>query len=761
MKGQTTRPGSLPVQLTSFVGRHSDLTELCRLLAETRLVTIAGTAGLGKTRLAVEVASRMAPELEDGAWFVGLSALAEPALVAREVAVALGIREQLGASDVDRLVAHVQERRMLLVLDNCEHLLDTSAGLVEVLLRAGPGLRLLVTSHEPLRVPGERVWRIAPLPVPASASAFEALAASEAVRLFGVRAMLVQPRFRLSPANLRSVGQICRRLDGIPLAIELAAARLEMMSVDDLLDRLEDRFRLLTGGGRTVMPRHQTLRAAVDWGWRLLDGRERVLFRRLAVFPGSFQLAAVEAVCASTGHPAASLLGLLGRLVDKSLVVPEVTAGGRTQYRMLETIRQYAAERLVESGEESDLRSRHAEHFLWLAERAERFERRPAQPEWLAALEAAHDDLRAALAWWRAHDAGRLVRLANALGWFWIMRGHLGEGREWLEDVIESGSPPPRERARALYRLARLAFWQGDYGVARGLAERCIARCRELGEGTEAGWALNLLGSIFAYCGDYQRGRACIEEVVATATDEDLLVDALIGLGEVLLQQRALSEARGSLERALTIRSGADARWQTALGVLYLGIAAFFERDYPEARRRAAASLRLFHEMGNRYALSGALDTLAAVALVGRDPERALRLCGAAAGIRERMRGPLAPRWREIVRDFVVQPARAAVGEGADAAWAAGERLTVDEAVALALETPARRVARRGPLSHREREVARLVARGMANREIARRLGIAERTVEGHLERMRAKLAVHSRTQIAVWVVEQGGLQGS
>jgi predicted ATPase/DNA-binding CsgD family transcriptional regulator len=762
VKAQVLPPSNLPVQLTSFVGREPELAELTAALRQARLLTVAGASGLGKTRLVLELARRTLPDLPDGAWFASLARVSEPAHVAREVAGALRVREQYGGSVADALSGHVGGRELLLVLDNCEHLLDACARLVESLLRTCPGLRVLATAHEPLRVPGEQVWRIAPLGLPRvnnGPAPFETVVDAEAIRLFRARAGLVQPAFALTPFNADAVVQICQRLDGIPLAIELAAARMEMMSVDDILARLEDRFRLLTGGSRTALPRHQTLRAALDWGHHLLNGEESRLFRRLSVFSGTFELAAAEAVGAGPDLPGEAVLAHLSGLVDKSLVVPAAGPGGRTRCRMLETVRQYAAERLVEAGEGDEARRRHADHFMALAEVAAAFERRPGQAEWLERLEADHEDLLTALLWSRAHDHGRLIRLALALGWFWLVRGHLSEGREWLGTVLGLPALPSTDRARALYWLARLAFWQADYALAAELAESGLAAYRALGDELGAGWTLNVLGSIQLYAGDTEGSAASLEAVLETATDMELRVDTLISIGELRLVVGDVQGARGPLEQALAEASGPDGRWLVPLGVLFLAIADYFDRDHRRARERTDEALDVFHQLGNRGLLSAALYVAGALVLAEGAPERALRLCGAAIALRDTIRAPLAPGWQEVARTVVVEPARALVGgERADMALAEGVRMGADAAVAEARANrePAT-AAGEGwePLSRREREVAVLVAQGLTNRQIADRLVIAERTVEGHLERIRGKLGLRSRTQIAVWVVSR------
>jgi predicted ATPase/DNA-binding CsgD family transcriptional regulator len=762
LKAQALPPGNLPVQLTSFVGREPELVELTSVLRQARLITIAGGSGMGKTRLALELAGRMRAEHPDGTWFASLSALTDPAQVPREVATALGVRELLDGSVVVAVAAHVGARRLLLVLDNCEHLLDGCARLVESLLRDCPGLRVLSTGHEPLRVQGEHVWRIAPLGLPDpdhGQAPFQSVADAEAVRLFQARATLVQPRFALTPANADTVARLCRQLDGIPLAIELAAARTEMMSVDDILARLQDRFRLLAGGSRTALPRHQTLRAALDWGHHLLNDDERKLFRRLSAFAGAFDVAAAEAVGGWPDLPAETVLGHLTGLVDKSLVVPATAPAGPTRFRMLVTVRMYAAERLSEAGEGDEARRRHADHLLELAEDAMGFERRPGQAAWLERLEADHDDLRAALQWCRAQDHARWARLTLALAWFWLVRGHLSEGREWLQGLLAVPSLAPDTRAWALFWLARIAFWQADYRIAAELGEASLAAHRALGDELGTGWMLNVLGSIYTHAGETARALACLEEVLAATGNTELRLDTLISIGELQLLVGDLPGARSRLEQALDESGGPEGRSLVANGLAFLAIVDYAERQFGPARRHLDEALGIFHRSGNRHHIAAALNVAGALALAEGAPERALRLCGAAMALQDTIRAPVAPSWQDLARTVVLEPARALVGaERADAALADGSRMTVDEAVAearLGREQAAAREGRAGwgPLSRREREVALLVAQGLTNKQIAEQLVIAERTVEGHLERVRGKLNLRSRTQIAVWVV--------
>lgn len=760
---------NLPVQLTSFIGRQSEITALRRLVGESRLVTLAGGAGMGKTRLALEVAGSLLPELSGGTWFVSLASLTEPALVPQLVAEALGDRDQRREPLLESLAAHLGAEPALLLLDNCEHLLDSSARLVEAMLRTCPDLKVLATSHEPLRVPGEAVWRVGPLATPVGGTAADGAdtAGVESVRLFVARAALAEPRFALGPENLAVVAQICLRLDGIPLAIELAAARTEMMSVEDILERLEDRFRLLTGGMRTVLPRHQTLRAALDWGHQLLDDRERRLFRRLSVFAGGFDAAAAEAICSGPVLGADEVVGHLARLVDKSLVAPDPKVAGPTRYRMLGTVRQYAGERLLESGEADRIHFRHADHFLAVAERAEGFQFSPSQAAWLARLEAEHDNIRAALEWCRNHDGARWLRLATALGWFWVTHGHLGEGREYLDGALALTSLDAPSRARGLLWQARIAYWQGDHPTALLAAEQSAALYRELGDDDGAGWPLNLTGSVLMAEGRYEEGRVRLEQVLKTSHDDEVRLEALMGLGELHLQQGRLDQARRLLEECRRVATGPAGRFRGATAVLLLGVVDYLEGDHSRARGHLVEALEVFGLLGNRYAIAAALNVAAGLAIAAGRPDRALRLCAAADRLRSSIRAQLAGHWREMTERVIVEPARRALGARADSIWAEGERLTLAELLEYASAEPGAERVTEPPqgtglaarLSRRETEVATLVARGMTNRQIADRLVLAERTIEGHVERIRGKLGVHSRTQIAVWVVSN--LEGS
>ncbi|HKF78315.1 MAG TPA: LuxR C-terminal-related transcriptional regulator [Candidatus Dormibacteraeota bacterium] len=751
---------SLSASLTSFVGRETELAEIAELARGSRMLTITGAAGIGKTRLAIEVAGRLPSAAVGPVHFVGLGGLTDGALVPHAVAGRLGVGERAGERLARTVARAIGARRLLLLLDSCEHVVDAVANLVEAALGECPHLRVVATSRQRLRVPGEVVWRLGPLGLPAAGPGLElrAVLESESVRLFAARARLLAPDFMVDGTSAAAVARICRQLDGIPLAIELAAARVEVMSVQDILDNLEDRFRLLTGGHPRSAPRHRTLHAALDWGHELLDPGERVLFRRISVFSGGLDVAAAEAVCSGPGLARDEAPSLVFALVEKSLLTVVAGSAGPTRYHMLDTIRQFAAARLAESGEEEAVAEAHARYYLALAERAEAQQRSPDQYEWLERLNVEHDNLRTAFDWWSRHDAAARLRLASSLTWFWITRGHVSEGREWLEAALAAPTPDAGARARGLLGLSGLDFWRGDYDAARSLCDECLALFQRQGDTLGCAWAQVLLGSIHMARGEYPESRSQLEEALANSPDPIVRMEALVVLGEMLLLAGEVAEARSHLEQVATVARGPEAPRGRAR--LFLGVVAFFSDDRAAADRYLAGALEIFRRLGNRYAAAAALDACAGLAVADSAPLRALRLAGAANAIRRSTGAELAPRWQRLVEAVVTGPAFAAAGGDGAAAWAEGELLTLDDAILLATvglgpgseatgpDGTSRRT-RPGGLSARELEVADLVGLGMTNRQIADRLRIAERTVEGHVERIRGKLNVRSRTQVA------------
>jgi predicted ATPase len=741
------RRQNLPIQVTSFVGREAETLEVQGLLTRTRLLTLTGTGGCGKTRLALQVAGDQVDAYPDGVWFVDLAPLADAALVPGAVAAALSVREEPGRPIHETLLDRVRSRRLLLVLDNCEHLVEACARLVDGLVRAGPDVRVLATSREPLGIAGEVVWRVPSLPVPDAARSLRDgadlvvdLSRSAASRLFLARAAAAHPTWRLTERNAPAVARVCQRLDGMPLAIELAAARVRALSVEQIADRLDDRFRLLTGGSRTALPRQQTLRATLDWSHDLLSEAERALVRRLSAFAGGWTLEAAEAVCADGSVPPGDVLDLLAGLVDKSLVVPEEHEG-EVRYRLLETIRQYAERKRLDAGEEAAVGARHRDWYLELAERADEPVHGPEQRRWLERLERDHDNLRAALGWCLgAGQAEPGLRMASALFFFWYYRGHQREAAGWFKDLLalsQGSIDDPRLRA-ARSRAIATAGWVRVVWTALGLAapaaEEAVATLRSLGERSGLVTALITLGTCRVGEGRHAEARELFEEALAVARRASLqaaaghaasfLAGLAFDLGDLVAARSRYEEMLAHMRDAggpsgialalewlgrVALVSGqphvAGARYAEALsicrdvddpvGVAHaqqgLGWVALERGDWSEAERRLRECLTLQRETRDWFWLGGTLDGLAGVAALRADgipaAERALRLAGAASAIREA--NPGWRRWSESTTERWLAPAFAALGgrgaPAAAAAWAAGRAMTADEAVAFAL----------------------------------------------------------------------------
>src|SRR5438270_7406211 len=518
---------NLPAQLSSFIGREDEVTKIKQLLADTRLLTLTGAGGCGKTRLALRVAADLLPKYPDGVRLVELAPVTDADMVTQLAARALRIREQPKRSLLETLADHLRSKRLLLVLDNCEHLLDACARLAGALLKRSLNLRILATSREAIGVPGESIWQVPSLttPEPGATMSPESLCQFEAVRLFKERAVAVQPRFVLTSAIAPAVARICWRVEGIPLAIELAAARMSALGAAQIADRLQNSFDLLSHGKRTALPRHQTLRATIDWSYGLLTDVERSLFQRLSVFAGGFDLETAENVCAREEVEHTQILDLLAQLVEKSLVLIR-DQHGMTRYRMLEPIRQYAQERLRESGATPTVHRRHVDYFLRAAQKAE--PRLLGREQQLAfqELEVEHANLLAALAWAAEHDPESALKLSNAPGWFWERRGYLAEGREWFKRTIAESSATLAElRGEAYVHAGRLACWQGDYEQAIALTEKGMRLCEE-GNQRWLGMALNNLGAVAAYRGELARAIPLLDQSLSIGKqsgDDDLV----------------------------------------------------------------------------------------------------------------------------------------------------------------------------------------------------------------------------------------------
>jgi predicted ATPase/class 3 adenylate cyclase len=602
---------NLPRQLTTFIGREPQMAEVKQLLATTSLLTLTGSGGCGKTRLALQVAAELLEEYADGVWLVELAALADPALLPQTVAAALGLREEPNRPLTATLVDYLRPKSLLLVLDNCEHLLTACAQLADTLLRAAPHLRVLASSREGLGIAGELTYRVPSLslPDPRSLPPVERLAEYEAVSLFLDRARFSRPGFSLTPQNAAAVAQICQRLDGIPLAIELAAARVRALPVEQIAARLDDRFRLLTGGSRTALPRQQTLRALIDWSYNLLSEGEQTLLRRLSVFSGGWTLGGAEAVGAGAVVAAWEVLDLLTSLVDKSLVAYD-EQGGEGRYRLLETVRQYARDRLLEAGEAAAVRTRHLEFFLNWAEQGPGHER----------LEAEHDNLRAALGWSGAQGQGEAgLRLGGALWGFWEMRGYWREAREYVAGLLALPGAEARTAARALalQRGGWLAWRQGDYGTARALLEESLAISREHGDKRDIAKSLTGLGNVAHDQGDYGTAQALLEEsltIFREIGDKWSIARSLASLGRVAGDQGDYGTARALIEESLAIFRESGDKAGISWSLLGLGSVALSQGDSGAARVLLEESLAIFRERGHKLGIAWSLTILGNVA---------------------------------------------------------------------------------------------------------------------------------------------------
>lgn len=688
---------NLPSPLTSFVGRGWEVAEVTRLLGTARLLTLSGAGGCGKTRLALEVAGKLLAEYPDGVWLVELAPLADPPLVPQAVAVALNVREAPGRTPLAVLTDALRPKRSLLVLDNCEHLAQACGDLAHALLKTCPHLRILATSRQALGIIGEVVWRVPPLALPHPAPplpALDHLAQVEAIQLFVERARCHQSAFALTRENAPAVVELCRRLDGLPLAVELAAARMQVLTPQQITARLDDRFRLLTGGGPTAPARHQTLRAVVDWSYGLLDSPERALLDRLAVFSGGWSLEAAEAVGAGRPIERDDVLELLSRLVDRSWVVAETAEDAALRYRMLETLRQYAWERLGERGETEASQNRHAGYFLDLAEQAEPALGRPEQAGWLARLEREHDNLRAALRWALEVGAGETpLRLAGALARFWELHGYLSEGQRWLDMALaQSGAATAEVRSKSLNGAGNLAARRGEFAQANRLFQESLALRRQLGDTRGVAIALNNLGLVAREQGDYLAARACYDESLTLKREMGDQRGVAIALNNLGLVTRDLGDDAGAHalhHESLTRFQDLEDTWGIALALNNLGRVARVQGDFPGARALHLESLSLRRDLGDQLAITYSLDDLGRLALGEGDHKRAVRLFAAAAALREAIGAPLPPADREDY-ERSVSAARSALGDAAFAvAWADGRAMTPERTIAFALSSEA------------------------------------------------------------------------
>ena len=681
-------PNNLPQQFTSFVGREGEAAELRALIARARLVTIVGTGGLGKTRLSLQVAADVVDDFPDGVWLVELAAINDPRLPPQAVASALGVSEKAGAPLVEAIVAHVRNRRLLLVLDNCEHLLDACATLARQLLEASAGLRILATSREPLHVRGEALFTLPALSLPRGSDAhvLQALSQSDAARLFVERASAVHPGFNVTAQNAAAIATICRRVDGIPLALELAAARARALSVDTIADRLVDRFRLLTGGDPTGLPRQRTLRALIDWSYELLTPAESTLFRRLAVFAGGFSLEAAEALGSGDGVDEADVLDVLTHLVEKSLV--EHDASGE-RYRMLETVRQYALEALAQAGELDAQRTRHLEFCLAFAQRARPEIVGPRQAEWLARLDAERENLLAACAWSCEADlAGRLgLPLVSALRRYWIFRGLLGLGYRITREALacRSAQDVKQVRCEALLDAGQLGSFMGRYEEAQLYLEQCLAIARELDDKVRISAVLQPLGLALLGRGELREARRHLEEGLTLAEQLGTpreIAGALNALAQTARSQGDLATADPLYERVLAIARKTGDTDIVAVSLLNLAMVAIARVQHARAGGLLREVLQIVEESGLKPAAQSLLEVSAGIAAARAEWGAAARLFGAAETQMAETGLHRDPADEAFLAPFVAR-AKAEFGDSAFAASeAAGRALDYSQAIA-------------------------------------------------------------------------------
>jgi non-specific serine/threonine protein kinase len=817
---------NLPVQLTSFIGRESDLANVLLGLSQARCVTITGTGGSGKTRLALQTANKVSNDFEDGVWWVDLSPLNDPTLLSQLIVQALGMRPIADQPMQEALIGFLRSKQLLLVLDNCEHLNAACAQLARQMLLAAPALHILATSREPLGIEGEARYPISGLPWPAAGRQanrdeqerldLNVTLNYDAVKLFVERARSITPSFSLTHENAPAVVEICQRLDGLPLALELASARVNVLTVQEIAARLNDRLSLLTSGKRREFePRHQTLKAAIDWSYALLTAEEQILLRRLAVFAAGCSLDTAEAICSGEEILPAQILDLLASLVDKSLVIAETSGRAPARYRLLETIRAYAFEKLNEAGEVRQLRDRHLDLFVARAEEAMPKQFEAYQQLWLNWLETEHDNLRAALVW--ALESKRIeagLRLASALTYFWEIHGYVQEGLGWMERLLAAAdenvpldahvnalvfatfhymllgnAQAAKSYARRAVDLAEaaeevdspvLAFARdglasaaktaGDYQTAFDISEQNIRYYRQSGPPAYLGICLLSQGENALQIGNYEIARERLDEGLALARrdgDAYRIAHSLNTLGDLARLEQNYTEAASVYESGAELLRELNAQRDLASLLSNLGYARLYLGEVEQALRLFDESLSIHLVQQNKPGMTECLIGIAAAAVASGKPAAGVRLLAAAAVISGQ---PSASKWKatqiEFERYFGL--ARSMLSEASfQKEQATGRTLSLEQAVETAQQfhfqqaATQRAQARLDDLTEREREVAVLIAEGKSNREIAEQLFLSKRTVEKHAANILSKLGLTSRAQVVRWAIETGLVQTS
>lgn len=817
---------NLPVQLTSFIGRESDLAEVERLLSEARLITLTGPGGCGKTRLAIQIANKVNGLFEDGVWWVDLAPSIDPALVPQFVVHTFGTRPVADQPMMESLINFVRPKQMLLLLDNCEHLNEACAQLARQLLIEAPDLRILATSREALAVDGETIYPVSGLVWPSfskedmqagqSSRDLQALLGYDAVKLFVERARSISPSFSLTVENALAVVEVCWRLDGLPLALELASARINVLTVQEIAGRLNDRLTLLTSGKRSGFePRHRTLKATIDWSYTLLTTEEQKLLSRLAVFAAGCSLDTINEICTGGGIFREQMLDLLASLVDKSLIIAETSGKASARYRLLETIRAYALEKLHEAGEAPRLRDRHLDLFLARAEEAMPKLFEAYQQLWLNWLEAEHDNLRAALAW--ALESKRIeagLRLASALTIFWEIFGYVQEGLGWMErllaeaddrislkvhvdalvfatfqymllgnaqaatsharqavDLAEAASEVSNPiLSFAMDGLASAAKTAGDFHSAFNIIEKNIRFYRQSGPSFYLGMSLLSQGENAIQLGLYEIARERLDESLALAQqdgDTFRMAHTLNTLGDLARLEENYAEAASEYESGAALLRDMGAQRDLASLLSNLGYVYLHQGDVERAHNSFSESITIHQAQQNKSGMIECLIGFAATAIIGKQPGTGVRLLAAAAALSGL---PSASKWKATQMEFdqYLSLARGRLSEAdLEGALVAGGSYSLEQALEYARqlriheETMGEAKQRIGELTEREREVTALIAEGKTNREIAQELVLSQRTVEKHAANILSKLGLTSRTQIVRWAIEKGLVQAS
>lgn len=760
---RTSPRNNLPRDATSFVGREHEIAEVRKLFSGTRLLTLVGAGGIGKTRLALKIGASTVQEYVDGVWVAAFADLSEPGLVVKTVASVLSVPEQADHPLMETLTAHVSSSSLLLVLDNCEHLLSACARLASALLRDCPKVHILTTSREALGIAGEVTYRVPALSLPKvhDAPGLRNMPQYEAIRLFVERARSSDPEFVLTESNAAAVAQVCFRLDGIPLAIELAAARTKVLAPSEIARRLDDQFKFLRGGPRDAPQRHQSLHAAISWSYELLTAQEQRLFRRLAVFRGGFVLESAEAVLRDGEG---DVLDGLSSLIDKSLLSRTTTSAGTPRFQMLETIREYGFERLAAEGELEQTKSQHAHHFATLAQQTYSRMWLPTGEERLHRLWSDVENVRAAVDWSVRNSPETAARLGGGLGWLFYHHGRLEEGAALLEDILHVVADVENHlRSHVLLQAGVLAWGVSKWDEARARLEEALVQFRRYDDSIGQAMATAFMGHVNRSLGKLEEATEYYQTALSIyrRVNNDWGIGwALFDLARVARDQSRDDEALALHEQSLTLFRTHRHPWGMAWQLWSLGVLAHRRGDDAHAREHFAESLMLYRAFDDRRGIAQALEGFASVAFTAGRFRETARVLAAAEAVRAGAGAPL-PFSERQQHERMLDSAKASMSpEDFEREWNSGRRLRLDEAIQVA-EDSARstvgrtRVQKRSPdgLTSREREVAALVARGLSNREIATRLNVAERTAISHVEHIMNKLRLHSRAQIAAWAV--------